>query len=94
MRKFALASASLALLSAQAAADVRPQDCRPVFPVADQVAPVAPEAVPVTVAPEAVAVPQRRYSALALLLPLLGLAGLIAIIASDRGCHCNTVSPA
>ena len=53
MHKILFASASLALLSAQATAQVRPQDCRPVFPVVDQVAEVIPP--PAVVPPPPVA---------------------------------------
>lgn len=95
MRKLALVSASLALVGAQAAAEVRPQDCRPVFPVVDQVAAaIPPEIAPVAPVAEAVAVPERRYSALPFLLPLIGLVGIIVIVSSHHNHHHNTVSPA
>ena len=95
MRKSFIVSAALALLSAQAAAQVRPEDCRPVFPVAD-VSPVA--AVPNDVVAQQ-AVPEvaakRRFLGLPFLLPLLGGGGLIALFGGNGG-HNNPppVSPA
>lgn len=92
MRKLAFVSASLALVSAQAAAEVRPQDCRPVFPVVDQVAAVAPTDVIAEPAQPQV-VPGRRFVGFPWLIPLIGLTGLIIIVTTSHHHH-ETVSPA
>jgi hypothetical protein len=89
MSKILFAAASFALLSTQAVAQVRPADCRPVFPVVDQVAEVIPP--PEVIPPAAVAV--HRWNAAWLLIPGLFITGLI-IITRDHHHHHNNVSPA
>jgi hypothetical protein len=89
MSKVLFAAASFALLSTQAVAQVRPADCRPVFPVVDQVAEVIP---PPEVVPPA-AVVEHRWNAAWLLIPGLFITGLI-IITRDHHHHHNNVSPA
>ena len=90
MSKILFAAASFALLSTQAVAQVRPADCRPVFPVVDQVRGSDPAA--------------RGHPAgswwkftggmpLGLLIPGLFITGLI-IITRDHDHHHNNVSPA
>lgn len=92
MKRFVFASAALLALSAQATAQVRPQDCRPVFPIADDVvAMVPPDVVAVQAAPVPVA--SRGFVGLPILIPLIFGAGLIAII-SHHDHHHRTVSPA
>jgi hypothetical protein len=94
MRKSVFVSAMLALLSAQAAAQVRPADCQPVFPVSDvlQTAQSVPnDVVAEQAAPQVAA--KRRFLGLPFLLPLIGGGGLIALV-SHHNDHNNTVSPA
>lgn len=88
MRKLAFASASLLLLTTQAAAQVRPADCAPVFPVVDQVAAapvldVVAEQVPPPVAAK------RRFFGLPFLIPLIVGGGIIITHHHDH----NGVSP-
>lgn len=93
MKKSFLVSASLILFSAQAVAQVRPQDCRPVFPVVDHVeAAVVPNDVVAVQAPPTV-VERRRFVGLPFLIPLVIGGGFIAII-THHGGHHHTVSPA
>lgn len=89
MKKILFASASLVLLGAQANAQVRPQDCRPVFPVVDEVAQIIP---PPEVAPPPVMVEKRRLGA-AVFIPLVFVAGLI-VVTRHHDHHHRTVSPA
>jgi hypothetical protein len=90
MKKILFASASLALLSAQATAQVRPQDCRPVFPVVDQVAEVVPP--PAVVPPPPVATHGFNYAWL--LIPGVFLTGLLIATHHHDNHHHETVSPA
>lgn len=92
MKRFVFISAALLALGSQAAAQVRPADCRPVFPVADDVVSMVPPDV-VTVQAAPVMVASRRFVGLPILIPLIFGAGLIAII-SDHHHHHRTVSPA
>ena len=74
MLKFVAAFTSLALVSTPALTQVAPENCRPVFPLADQLADVVTDrAVP--------AVEQRRRFVGLPLLPLLlaGAGGLVAL---------------
>ena len=82
MRKSLLAVAALAVLTAPAYAQVRPQDCLPVLPVLDQVAQPLPVEDVLAARAEPVPVgPTRRFVGLPLLpLGLAGLGGLAAII--------------
>lgn len=88
MRKFLFAAASLVLLGTQATAQVRPQDCRPVFPVVDPVAAVVPPPAAVVPPP-----PVQHFNAAWLLIPGLFLTGLI-IITTHHHHHNDNVSPA
>ena len=90
MKKILFASASLALMSTQAMAQVRPQDCRPVFPVVDQVAEVIPP--PAIIPPPPVAAHGFNYAWL--LIPGLFLTGLLIATHDDDDHHHDTVSPA
>jgi hypothetical protein len=92
MKKSILVSASLVLFSAQAVAQVRPQDCRPVFPVVDHVeAAVVPDVVTEQAPPTVIE--RRRFVGLPFLIPLVIGGGFIAII-THHGGHHHTVSPA
>jgi hypothetical protein len=92
MRKLPFVIASLALIAVQAAAQVRPGDCRPVFPIVDQVAlpdVVAPQAAP----PVAAA---HRFVGIPWWIPATFGAGLVTIIATHHDHHhdtTETVSP-
>lgn len=89
MRKLLFVAASLVMLGAQATAQIRPQDCRPVFPYVDEVPPPA-DVVAVQAPPPMVA--KRRFAGGMLIIPAVFLAGLV-IITRHRDHH-NTVSPA
>lgn len=90
MKKLLFITASVVLLASEATAQVRPQDCRPVFPFADAVPPqldvVTTQAPPPMVA-------RRKFAGGLLLLPLAFAAGLI-ILTHDHDHHHDTVSPA
>ena len=92
MKKLPFVTASVALIAAQASAQVRPADCRPVFPVVDQVA-----AIPDVVTPQAAPpmVPARRFVGIPWWIPGLFGAGLVTIIATHHDDHHDhdTVSP-
>ena len=60
MKKLFFATASLVLLGTQATAQICPGDCRPVFPVMDQVAMLPP---PPAVVPPPPMVEKRRFNA-------------------------------
>jgi hypothetical protein len=92
MKKLFFVSASLVLLSTQAMAQVRPGDCRPVFPVVDQVAELPPP--PAVVTPPPPVVQKRRYDAAWLAGGFVILAGLIVITHDHNHHHNNPVSPA
>ena len=93
MKKLFFVSASLVLLSTQAMAQVRPGDCRPVFPVIDQVAELPPPP-PAVAPPPAVVVQTRHSDALWLAGGFVFLAGLIVITHDHDHHHHNPVSPA
>lgn len=82
MKKAVSAMAALALLSAPAYAQVRPQDCLPVLPVLDPVAQAVPPQDLVAVRAEPVPVgPRRGFLGLPFLpLALAGLGGLAALV--------------
>jgi len=82
----------IAVVATPAIAQVRPQNCQPVFPVVDKVASVLPQdVVAEPAAPLAEA--KRRFLGLPLLLPALaGLGGVAALIDDDGGSR--NVSPA
>lgn len=90
MKRFVFIAGALLALSAQATAQIRPEDCRPVFPVADDVVSMG-DVVAVQAPPAMVA--SRRFIGLPILIPLIFGAGLIAII-SHHDHHHRTVSPA
>lgn len=92
MKRFVFVCTALLALSAQATAQVRPQDCRPVFPIADDVVAMVPPDVVAVQAPP-VAVASRGFVGWGILIPLIFGAGLIAII-TDHHHHHRTVSPA
>ncbi|MGZ2410830.1 hypothetical protein ACUXST_000227 [Sphingomonas sp. F9_3S_D5_B_2] len=93
MRKLVFVSASLALLSFEAVAQVRPQDCRPVFPVIDQVAAVVqPDVVAIQEGPAPVA--RRRFFGVAYLIPLIAVGGIVVLTGGHHHHHRDTVSPA
>lgn len=93
MKKLALISASLLALSAQATAQLRPGDCRPVFPVMDQVAPVAPQADVITEQAPPQVIEKRRFLGGGLLLiPAAFLVGVL--VTHHHHCCQDTVSPA
>lgn len=94
MKKAIASLVGIAVLATPALAQVRPENCQPVFPVVDKVASVLPQdvvaepAAPVTEA-------KRRFLGLPLLLPALaGLGGVAALIGDDDGGPPQNVSPA
>jgi hypothetical protein len=87
MRTILFAGALVGLLSAQANAQVRPQDCRPVFPVVDQVAEVIPP--PAVVPPPPVVAHAFPWW---LLIPGLLITTLLITHHDDH--HHDNVSPA
>ena len=60
MKKLFFVTASLVLLGTQATAQIRPGDCRPVFPVMDKVAMLPP---PPEIVPPPQVVEKRRFNA-------------------------------
>jgi hypothetical protein len=92
MGKLRLVLASLGLIAVGATAQVRPVDCRPVFPVVDQVAAVLPQDVVTAQAAPAVAA-HRGFVGIPWLIPGLFGAGLVAIVTTHHDHH-DTVSPA
>ena len=76
---------AIALLSGPAFGQVRPQDCRPIFPVMDKLAEAAPPLQDVVAerAPPIATAARKGLFGLPLLLPLLAGAGGIAVLASD-----------
>lgn len=84
----------IAVVATPAIAQVRPQNCQPVFPVVDKVASVLPQdVVAEPAAPLAEA--RRRFLGLPFLLPALaGLGGVAALIDDDDGGGGGNVSPA
>lgn len=83
MRKALTCIVGIALVTTPTYAQVRPQDCRPVLPVLDDVAQAAP--LPDVVADPAVPVAQARrgFFGLPFLLPLLAVVSLIVITSGD-----------
>jgi hypothetical protein len=92
MKKLPFVTASVALIAAQASAQVRPADCRPVFPVVDQVAAIPDVVTPQALPPVAAA---HRFVGFPWWIPGLFGAGLVTIIATthDHHDHTDTVSP-
>lgn len=82
------------LLAAPAVANVRPENCAPVFPLMDKVAAAAPADVQVAQAAPAAAA-KRGFFGLPLLLPLLAVGGGAALLSGGGGGGGdNPVSPA
>lgn len=76
MKRAVTALVSITLLASPAIAQVRPADCRPIFPVVDQIAQVEPiqDVLSERVGPVATAA-KRRFLGLPLLLAGLAAAG-------------------
>lgn len=87
------AAIAISLCSTSAVAQVRPQDCRPIFPVVDQVAAVPQDIIAEPVAPVATA-SRRAFFGLPLWLPLLLAGGGALIIATSDDDDDDPVSPA
>jgi len=85
----------IAVLSGPAFAQVRPQDCRPIFPVMDKLAEAAP--LPDVIAeraPPIATAARKGFFGLPLLLPLLaGAGGIVALASDDDGGGGGNVSP-
>lgn len=92
MKNAFFAAAALGMISSQVGANVRPQDCRPVFPIADVPPPVAPAQVITEQVPPPV-LAERRFNA-AWLIPIFFAGGLILIITHHGDHHHTPVSPA
>lgn len=93
MKKWTSALIAAAVLGSPAVAQVRPQDCRPVLPVVDQVAQVVPQDV--VAEPAAPAVARRRSFFGLPLLPILLAGGGCALVCGGGGGGGDTpVSPA
>jgi len=91
MKRVVLLMTGAALLATPALAQVRPDNCRPVFPLTDPVAAVLPQDV---IAQPAVAEARRRFLGLPFLLPgLLGVGGLTALLVDDDDGDDEPVSP-
>lgn len=81
MKKLLAGFIGVSLVSTPAMGQVRPQDCRPVLPVMDQVA--AADVIAEPAAPVALA--RRGFFGLPFLLPLLAALGGIAAIGGGDG---------
>lgn len=92
MKKLFFVSASVVLLATQATAQIRPGDCRPVFPVVDQVAELPPP--PAILPPPPPIVQKRRFNAAWLVGGAVLIAGLIVITHDHDHHHHDHVSPA
>lgn len=90
MKRILTTLVGISVVSSPAFGQVRPQDCRPVLPVMDDVAAVPGDVVTEPVGPVAAA--RRSFFGLPLLLPLLAVAGGIAAIATSGDSN-NPVSP-
>ena len=83
MKKGIALMIGVALVATPAIAQVRPENCQPVFPVVDKVASVLPQDVLAEPSLPA-AVAKRRFLGLPLLLPALaGLGGAVALAGDD-----------
>ena len=91
MKKAIHALLAASLISAPAAADVRPADCSPVLPVMDQAA-QAPQQDVTSQAAQPAAPAKRRFLGLPFLLPLALGAGLLGLSGGGGGGG-NTASP-
>jgi hypothetical protein len=82
------------VVATPAIAQVRPQNCQPVFPVVDKVASVLPQDV-VAEPAAPVAEAKRRFLGLPFLIPALaGLGGVAALVSNDSDGPPTIVSPA
>lgn len=91
MKKALVFLASVAMVASPAVGQVRPQDCRPMLPVTDDLPPVA-DVVAQPAAP--VAAVRRGFFGLPFLLPLLAAGGGLIAVASSGGDDNGPVSPA
>jgi hypothetical protein len=82
MRKPILTLVGVALIASPAFAQVRPQDCRPVFPLVEQVAAV-PDVVTEPALPAVAA--KKRFLGLPFLLPALLAGGAVGALIDDGG---------
>ena len=92
MKNALVFAVGISMLATPAYAQVRPQDCRPMLPLMDDVATpladvVAEPAVPVAAA-------KRGFFGLPLLLPLLAAGGGLIAVATSGGGDSGPVSPA
>jgi hypothetical protein len=89
MKRALIVMAGVSMLASPAFAQVRPQDCRPMLPLMDDLPPVADviaePAVPV-------AATQRGFFGLPFLMPLLAAGSFFAI--NPNGSSSDPVSPA
>jgi hypothetical protein len=83
MKKIVAALIGISLISTPALGQVRPQDCLPVLPVADQVAAVPQDVIAEPAVPTAAV--RRGFFGLPFLLPLLAAGGLAALIGGGGG---------
>lgn len=84
-----------AIVATPAIAQVRPENCQPVFPVMDRVAAVLPQDVVAEPASPVAAAAKRKFLGLPFLLPALaGLGGIAAIAGGGGGGNPGTISPA
>ena len=90
MKKALIAIVGASMLATPAFAQVRPQDCRPMLPLMDDLPPVADviaePAIPV-------AAVQRGFFGLPFLLPLLAVGGGLIAVATDGNGGGNTPDP-
>lgn len=90
--KKSLAALFVIVAATPALAQVRPENCVPVFPLVDKVAAVLPEDLTVPQATPAAAA-KKGFFGLPLLLPLLLAGGVGGALLDDLGNN-STVSPA
>jgi len=81
MKKLLAAITGISLVSTPAIGQVRPNECRPVFPIVDQVAAAPADVIAEPIAPAPVA--RRGFFGLPFLLPLLAAAGGAAALIGD-----------
>jgi hypothetical protein len=95
MKKGLTLLTGLALLASPAFGQVRPEDCRPVFPVLDKAAAAVPQDVVTQPAGPAIAA-KKRFLGLPFLLPLLAAGGGCVVLCGGGGNNNegNPVSPA
>jgi hypothetical protein len=91
MKKALISLVGISLLATPAFAQVRPQDCRPMLPVMDDLPPVADVIAEPAIPTAAV---KRSFFGLPFLLPLLAAGGGLIAIATDGDGDPDPVSPA